>query len=331
LEQLILHVGLPKTGSTLLQKALHSQQPQLESAGWQVVPRGELDDLCKGELKRWRTEPNKTGRLDRAMDRIAAQFSDENKLIITHEDLLGHILSFQRGTPYPEAQVVLEQLLARLAPESVKVVIYLREQARYLESVYLQLIRVGNAYSFDEYMQGFDSPNCLAWLPLLERIESVVGKDAMIVRKFETIRHGAGPFCRKFLADLGISASKQLGFATTTVNRGYSAVALEIARTANPLLDDADQRTLRSFLDEHFSNRTHPPPQLLTDEQRDAIRTALQADNEAVQARYLAPPEEAGDKTHDEQDANKQDANKQAAGDEAAPEDGAAKDAAAEG
>lgn len=288
-KRLTLHVGLPKTGTSLLQKMLNNERPRLVDAGWHVLTRGEFDEVTRRQHVRWRRRPKKLAGLDSAFEILAERFADAEHLVISHEDLLGGIVSFQSGRPYPDAQLVLERCRDILRPQELRVIVYLRRPDRYIESVYLQLIRVGQSMTFDQFLADyFPGPAAVDWLDLMERIERAVGRDATRANYFESIRNGARSFCESFAAEIGIGHRLSFGFATERVNRGYSEVALRIALAANGLLQSNDRRELRRFLDDHFSNRTHQAPILLTDELRTELLASLRDAHEMLHDRFLS-------------------------------------------
>lgn len=289
-EELVLHVGLPKAGSSLLQKCLQSQREACAEQGTRVISRGEFDELTGRRHLRWRRHSTDASGLAEALEPLG-ELASERRVVISHEDLLGSITSFRSGRMYPWAGDVLHELVRVVRPERLRVLLYVRRQDRFLESVYLQLIRVGESLTFEAFLAGFREPASLSWSDLAVRIEDAVDAHdgELVADYFEQINHGARQFCRDFMARAGLPRPTNLGFATQRVNRGYSEPALVIARAANPVLNGNDRRLMRRFLDEHFSNRTHPRPHLLDDDQRTELLASLADDNQAFHERYAAP------------------------------------------
>ena len=286
-DELTLHVGLPKAGSSLLQKCLNAERERCAEAGVRVITRGEFDELTDRRHLRWRRNGADASGLAHALTGLA-ELADERRVVISHEDLLGSITSFRTGQMYPWAEQVLTELAGILRPRRMRVLLYVRRQDRFLESVYLQLIRVGESLTFEDFLAGFPGPTSLSWTDLATRLaraaEACDGE--LVADYFEQINHGARRFCRDFMERAGLPRPTTFGFATQRVNRGYSEPALVIARAANPVLDGEDRRLLRRFLDENFSNRTHPRPQLLDDGRRHELLAALADDNHAFHERF---------------------------------------------
>lgn len=288
MKHLILHVGAPKTGSSLVQKALQANKDKLDGLGYRTLVRHEFDAATDKAHGRWRRGRRRPELLTTALEQLRESVDGAENLIVSHEDLLGPIGSFRQGQLYQDAELVLRTAVDVLQPERVSVILYVRRQDRFVESVYLQMVRQGYAKTFDEFY-GPVTPEALRWDDLADRIEaSLPDGSEVLVNYFEDISQlGGRGFCRKFVAQIAPRMHVELPFNTTAVNRGYSDVALRIALAANGHLERPDQRKLRAFLDENFSNVTHPKPVLLTTEQRAELLTALVKSNTRLHARVV--------------------------------------------
>jgi hypothetical protein len=289
MKHLILHVGAPKTGSSLVQKALHANQERLAGRGYRTFIRHEFDDVTDHAHARWRRgRRNRTELLVTSFESLRDAVDGAENAIVSHEDMLGPIGSFRLGRLYQDAEVVLRTAVDVLKPEQVSVVLYVRRQDRFAESVYLQMVRQGYAKPFDEFYAPV-TPDALRWDDLADRIQaSLPDGSEVLVNYFEDISElGGRGFCRNFVHQLVPGMRVELPFNTGAVNRGYSDLALRIALAANAQIERDDRRKLRAFLDENFSNVTHPKPVLLTGEQRAELLTALVEPNTRLHARVV--------------------------------------------
>jgi hypothetical protein len=193
----------------------------------------------------------------------------------------------QRGL-FAQAVPRLEHVLERCPARRVRVILRTRRQDAYLESVYLQRVRMGSTESWDAFMAHVDVER-LSWLDLVNRLSDLLGPSQVGVRPFEEIRHGARPYLRRFLADAGLTPDASFEFSTGTQNRGYSEPALRIGLVANQVLEAHDRKQLRHYLDQHLSTRTHPRAVLMSDDQRREMLRGLERDNELVMA-MTGPP-----------------------------------------
>lgn len=273
MEHLVLHVGLPKTGSTLAQKALQSSRSKLSRHGYELLVRHEFEDRTRKLHRGWRM-----GRRPfRAVTNSATAIRDSvaaKRLVVSHEDMLGSLRCFRvDDRPYPEAARVLSEFRRVLAPERLTVVLYLRRQDRFLESIYLQLLRMGSMTETFENFRSRSDVGAFRWDDLVERVRGAVEPgDTVEVRYFESISDlGGRGFCAEFFRATGVGVTPKISFDTSAVNRGYSDVAMRIALAANAHLSRDDRIALRRFLDQNFSNTTHDKPHLLGEDQRAAM------------------------------------------------------------
>ncbi|WP_151525842.1 hypothetical protein [Serinicoccus kebangsaanensis] len=284
MDNLVLHVGLPKTGTTLLQKALNASRDRFTARGYDVLVRHEFDTLTGRKHRRWRLGNAPFETLREGFAAVAAA-SEAPGLVISHEDMLGSLACFRRDDgAYPDAVPVIRLLREVLGPRRTTVLVYLRRQDRFIESVYLQLVRMGAVtITFEEFFAQV-RPEALRWDDLVERVRSALGPDDDLqVRYFESISTlQARGFCQEFFDGLGTGVTPALSFNTDGVNRGYSEVAMDVALTANPHLPPPARRELRAFLDAHLSNITHPKPRLLEEEQRTELLDLLRGSNERL-------------------------------------------------
>lgn len=298
LEHLVLHVGVHKTGSTLLQKMLRASASELRDADYAVVPPPGFRKLLGEPPQLWR-QTMTSRHIETAARNFRREWSESN-LVLSNEEFMGPIASFRKGAPYPEAGNVLRQTLSAFGPERATIVLYVRRQDSFIESAYLQLVKMGWVdVTFEEFLAQLDV-TALDWSDLVRRIEDVLPDNATLrVKYFESIKTlGGDEFCRDFAREIDPDFRPVLEFDTDGSNRGYSDVAMRIALAANSHLDGEDKKKLRGFLDKHFTNVTHPKPVLFDDAGRRDVLEKLAESNGHLHRRidgatgdplYLAP------------------------------------------
>jgi hypothetical protein len=281
-KHLVLHVGAHKTGTTLVQKALRANREAFATRGYDVLIRNEYENLTEGYHSRWRRQGASLGNVTKAFEMVR-DAATQDSLIISHEDILASVHSFRTGPLYAPADNVLRIAHKVLQPERTTVLLYVRRQDRFVESSYLQTVRVGSTKTFAEFMEPVTAEN-LRWDSLVEKIRETLPADAeMRVNYFESIKElHSRPFVREFFRQTGVGVVPKFSFNTEAVNRGYSDAALKLALVGNAELEAEDRRKLRLFLDANFSNVTHPSPLLLTQDQREEMLAALAPSNKAL-------------------------------------------------
>jgi hypothetical protein len=167
----------------------------------------------------------------------------------------------------------------------VKAVCIVRRQDKYLESYYLQKVQGGASMSFDEFLEQVDL-EAVSWNKVVDIAEGVFGPGNVDVFPFETIYSGEQAFLRRFISCFADPDAFEYDNLDIPKNRSYSEVALRIALVGNSLLEPEERKLLRGFLQEHFSNATHPRARLMTPEQSAEILGMHAEGNKALLEKY---------------------------------------------
>lgn len=292
---LYLHAGAHKTASSLLQSALRENKEFLFDEGLKVVLRKDIinSDFQKALIKIKEGAPSEN-------DLTLGRSSLKNMLpkranldcLMTNEDLFCN-LKLQDFYVNIKDQV---KYISDSVPKGTKVkfVLYVRSQADYLESVYMQYIHLGRSLSFESYL-GDEIPLFLSWLRVAEEVSEAIGEDNVILKPFETIKQvGSRDFYHDFLREVGVGDVERVFFEESLstqrgANRSYSALGMEIAKKVNPLLSKKEERDkLRSFLQSNFSTATHKKASFLSDTQRNEIFEIYKNENREMFRKYMS-------------------------------------------
>jgi hypothetical protein len=260
-----LHVGAHKTGTSVLQNFLSENPNFLRRRRIMRLSRTRLA-AAVGWGERLVDEPQRLGSSVDAL-RGSRRFL---MALGSLENIVGR--PFRAGAPlYPDAARNFAALAAVLRPFEPgvrpRIVLSIRPQADFLESYYLQTIQQGGHHSFEQWLAGIDLAD-LSWRPVVDALVDAFGAPRCAVIDFRLIRAGQDAYLRGLLAALDPRLDVAVRYPATR-NRSISARGLQIALAANPLLETGpEQRAMRQFLQEHFSNLDQPRPALLTEAQR---------------------------------------------------------------
>lgn len=287
MERLVLHLGAHKTGTTLVQESLRRDRKRLAGRGWTTALRGKFEPADDRRLLAWRLNKIPLEDLRDLYAGIARSLKGD-RVVVSEEELLGGVASFRRtGVFYPAAGEALGLLLDVFRPETVTVVYHVRRQDTFVESVYSQLVKVGNDQTWSSFTTGIETWP-LRWTPVLEALTATVGRDAVTCRYFEDIRLGTEDFLRTFYRDALLPIEPDLGDGLDAVNGGLSGPALVIARLANQVLSDQRERyEVRRFLEERFPASTHGKARLIDDTRRREILLRLEDDNVRLHTEFM--------------------------------------------
>lgn len=217
-----LHIGVPKTASSTIQRGLFVNQENLERHGYLYPNRGLLETNHKNIFFELTSMPEhqpkfspKAGNLNSLAKEIRK--SNLNKFIISAE----HFALFT------SAQI--QTLEKMLAPFITKVIVYLRRQDQVIQSGWTQNAKrlvtkkslhqnITEELSTQESVYHYDY--------LLEKWSNAFGKDNIIPRIFERQKL-SGHIFHDFLKTCGIEAIEDFKIPhSTNISPGYKTLGL---------------------------------------------------------------------------------------------------------
>jgi hypothetical protein len=215
---------------------------------------------------------------------------DVDTLILTHEVLLGwpfgppRELIPQRPFLYPETKRRLIFLSRLFEGLDVQAVYYIRDQAAFLESFYIQSVQAGATYAFEDWISHIDLSR-LSWRPIIDAIRAHF---PICVKRFETeYAYSQSDAVRRFLAvaapSISADALAQISFEKP-INRSLNATGISIMTEMNKLGFEPEQRNaLRRVLQRYVSNLGGERPSFLSEAQN-ALLAEYHSENEALAA-----------------------------------------------
>jgi hypothetical protein len=221
---LTVHIGLHKTGSSSIQIALR------RSALSTVVLPQVGDDQSDESV----------------FDRIsnAAGFAS----VVSDENLLG---SCSDG--YIRAPERVRLLARALTGTPYKLVVYLRPQLQWIESVYIQHIQSGGTAQPRDFLEALLNSPYVRWKRLLELLRAESGADHVVARAYLPKRDVVGDFFT--LAQLNVTGSSP--YASRS-NISLLAEQVPILRTINEAasLTRPERQVIRGVLQQMASSST---------------------------------------------------------------------------
>ena len=241
--KLYIHIGTHKTGTTTIQNALKSASQSSLKKDWKYITTPGIG---------WEFQKTDTYNesLVRKFQRILKNKIQDHvpitKFILSHEGLCGWAFN-----GYQHSEVVYSMLRDATDHYNTKIIIYLRSQDEFIQSIYSQYIQEGNYKDFNNFLLGFKQAGALNYNRILNNLENCFGYKNIIVKSYHKASN------RGLLADfsktVGIEELKHS--SQNRKNPSYSKHALQIAKICNQSLKDYQKRQLRKILQSTMPKR----------------------------------------------------------------------------
>ena len=243
IKMLTIHVGLHKTGSTAIQRYLAQASKELGDGLVYLRARNERFSVGDGvdiptSSEQWRSLTGKA-------------LATHREIVISHEGIL--------GSPWGDSEIYLgakervEQISeAFTGLTDFQLVIYLRPQHQWLESVYTQAIQQGEVVSPQTFVAGSLEAKYLRYSRLIGDLTPILGVDRLIVRPYVA----GGNVVEDFLKIL--DRPSHLGFVgSQSENVSISPGQVELLRRLNGIKGTLgkDRPGRRFFQDIDVGNR----------------------------------------------------------------------------
>lgn len=272
--RVVLHVGAHKTGTSLVQWYFNDDPPMIRSLGISFIIRAD-----SSELVGWGDKPVEPFRA--RLEQEAAK--SPSAILMSMENALGRPFLPDRAGLYPDAVRGAEFLAEACAGFDTHVVYYVRPIADFLESYYLQTVHQGGSHTFREWYDTLDGTH--SWQQAVQALDGTFGADRVHLGDFADMDEGNNAYLRTFMSRAGLPQPEAIDYATVR-NPSVSARGLDIALGINPhLVDDAERRAVRLFLQKHFSNQVEERARPMPDDLRRAITEQTAEEFEALAAR----------------------------------------------
>ena len=236
----ILHIGMPKTGSTSLQRALFDNRESLRQHGV-ICPitgtgnRGIRHNVLRHVLWNGRT-PESVGMPVDWIERFRSEIADGEICILSDE-----VLSLQNLDP---------EVVTTLIPRKrTRVVMYVREPVAHTVSMYKQRIE---HQLMTESLRDFAGYWCMPYLSAVERWSRVFGRRNVILRWYRRDQ-GSWDIVSDFAETIGLNkkdAFPSLEYRDCELNLGISGNLLFLKRMLNKFITHEENKSIKYEIEE---------------------------------------------------------------------------------
>ncbi len=172
----------------------------------------------------------------------------------------------------------------------VRIVIVLRRQDTFIESLYNQLLKTGETRPFEQYLDEFPLDN-LKWDTVVDTYANHFGADNVTVIPFEkpvvkTAKFTS--FVSAFFSAIGIPVPVSFGEEMRVINASLAPRTMEVQRVANMHLSAKEAHGLANWFVENINKRPDERYSLIGDEKRKELLAYYRTSNENLAAKYLS-------------------------------------------
>ena len=294
----IIHIGLPKTGSTALQEFLGAHRPEIAARGC-CFPRSpghshqrllsafasSKAQVPEGAL--WRgLEPQAR------LDLFRAEFEQELQGLPDSIDRV--ILSDENLTLATRKVEEIQELHRLVEPfaDSFRIVIYLRRQDQFLASLYSQSLRNGGIRTPEDFTASGAKLKLYNYWALHRMWMKVFGRDAMVPRIYEAVGKSRFDTVEDFKSLSDVALADIEDTAPRVVNPSISAAgqrallrigAQQQARSATERPKGRYWNEVTTIVTETSAGKGWQP----STEAAEAFMAAHEVGNEKLRARYF--------------------------------------------
>jgi hypothetical protein len=277
-----IHIGMPKTGTTFLQRALRQKSQELRAAGvvypdpliWMGVSSEAssthhfLAHAIQGRRRRYTPSADFSLLADYVAALKAEIAEGGGTGIVSSEDLAGF--------KAPEIRKLREHF-----PENTKILVYLRRQDAWFDSLYGQFLKVGRKTTVEQMVE--DESRRLDYAGFLGPWAQAFGTENIAVRVYEGLQ--GTDLWRDLLLGLDRPEAAALSPDFERANESLSFELTMFLKALNIYGEQTDMRRMFEGLSRHFPNR--PGLKYLTAEQAQALLERHAEGNRAVAETYL--------------------------------------------
>lgn len=247
---LYLHIGTPKTGTSMIQYFMAKNRRVLRKKGYSYPDFGfSFEGIGKNRNAHFLAHKyydEKNNRLldqekelrEKGMERLFKQLESHNNVVLSDE----HI-----WTGYSPIENFWEDLYQKItsAGHVLKVVVYLRRQDLFIQSYWAQQVKEVSRESFPKYIKAkrYEKSH-LHYDEELDKIAAVIGQDNMLVRVYEKGQYygDSGNLIADFLHAIGLELTEEYKASEAVVNGSISGDCLEVKRILNKMPEFRDRK-----------------------------------------------------------------------------------------
>lgn len=300
MKTLWLHIGMAKTASTAIQTFCSENAKLLEREGF-CYPIFSISypGISRAHNGCFLLKVIKDSDGTRDVNQEAANFQEGmktvHKLFKSYDNVILSNEIIWRGMDVDKKdfwELMIKE--AQKGDFNIRVIVYLRRQDSFISSNWNQLVkRQWTEETFEHYISRVDR-TMLNYYDKLERMAALIGKENIIVRRFDREKFIGGNIYSDFLDAVGISITNEYVITKEVRNTSLYGNTHEIKRVLNSIpqiKDRAAQTFLVNILQEFSSlSKEKYPSEMFSKEEANALLEDYASGNKKIAEEYLHEP-----------------------------------------
>jgi len=234
--ELKIHIGIHKTGSTSIQRSLDRYRYKNLRYGVGYIP---MTSIFNKFTNVYDYDDDLVNESRLTIDDYIKQHPGINKFVISSENLCG-----DARNGYLNSKNIAKMLYQVTLDYKVKLVIYIRRQDQFVESLYAHLLERGEFINFQDFLLSLPK-EAFNWKSLILEYENIFGLDNINVNSYGSFSYTENKLLKDFSKLLGIPEMTYVN-----ANRRSSSVAVGFQRCINKFFSKEDSYIGRRIIQE---------------------------------------------------------------------------------
>jgi len=286
LKTIHFHVGSGRCGSTLIQSLFNDPgmhkvfdlysiryDPNIYLASTELTPCRKFIESEWRDFRETHVAPLKKQKFD--------------SFFLTQENLFGVRWDKGSSNSCDESCKIVSYVTKGF---DARIVILVRRQDTYIESLYNQLIKRGELRDFPTFLKEMPLDN-LDWAAVADVYAGHFGRQNVTVLPFERKvlnTGGTDDFINAVLAAIGVTRKLKVE-GLPTVNPSLAPRVIEVQRLANRLLPEIESHSLANWFEQNIPKSPDDPHTLMSAKDRKRLLKTFAASNRRLFEEYMEP------------------------------------------
>lgn len=304
MKTLYVHIGTPKTGTTSIQQFCTKNADVLRKKGYcyptsffryPVVAAARNGHFLVGTVKDengHRCKEREKQNYQEGMEQVQNLFVEFDKIILSDE-AIWRAMDLYRKDLWADLQQE-----AKKGGFGIKVIVYLRRQDKLIGSIWNQSVKSLPTLTekrIDDYLQEINTEVRLDYWGKIERLASILGKENIIVRRFDREGFVGGTIYADFLEAIDLAWTDEYQVQQNVHNLGLSGNPVEIKRIINGLPQTRNTQMQNFFREvlrdcSQISKKTYSC-EMFSKEETEALLAKYEEGNRKIAQEYLGEEE----------------------------------------